>query len=67
MTNNREILYTLSVYNSLGNKILSGLIMDGKNTCVTPVDLRQVQNGIYTVVLTGNSGDQIVRKILKIN
>ncbi len=67
LTGTREILYTLTVYNCLGNKVFSGLAIDGKNSSVTPVDLRSVQNGIYTVILTGDIGDQIVRKILIIH
>jgi len=63
----REISYTLDVYNYLGDKIYCGITIDGKNTIITtPVDLGNVQNGLYTVILR-NDRDQIVRKILIIN
>jgi len=59
----REISYTLEVFNSLGVKVYGGHTITVAGTLVTPVDLGDVPAGLYTVILR-NANNQVIRKIL---
>ena len=55
---------TMDVYNDLGSKIVSDRNINLTESGTTTVDLRPVPAGVYTLVLRGNSGEQVTRKIL---
>ena len=55
--------YTLEIFNNLGEKVYGGRPIKVSGTVNTPIDLRPVSSGLYTIILRSN-GNQIERKIL---
>ncbi len=63
MTNNSEKTFSISVYNTLGVKIYEEINVNVNGSFQKVIDLRQVPNGIYTVVFKNNL-NQILKKIV---
>jgi hypothetical protein len=63
MTSPSKRLFTISVYNNLGIKIIEDEDIEVTGTVNHKIDLRPIQNGIYSVLIH-NSVGQFVRKIV---
>ena len=66
ITTASEESFSITAYNNLGVKIYGELQVKVKGSLIREIDLRQVPNGLYTVIITDDQ-QNIVREIVIIN
>ncbi len=58
-----EVTYRLEILNALGVNIYAGQAITVKGNAITPIDLRPIPGGLYTIILR-NPNNQVARKIM---